>query len=228
MTNEEFEALKRERAKQMNFRNLNPTTQYRPQSQQQGKPQQNNVKPKGTSVSPKQATSFALVVYEWLDELFKSFGIITGGIATSLADWVFGAVTMTILLQNYTGFAPWMKWVAGGVFSLALWGIQIILWRVIITGKIKKLTNVNNSLHFYMYVAVFVGIAIMKFGDDFSDIIGVYWLIKENPMQIVLRPTMYQTLLIVIYFLTWCICGFAEVFVALSINLLKDKNEQKS
>jgi hypothetical protein len=184
----------------------------------------NNSKPSKKDNSPKVLIQYAILVYEWVDELFKSFGIVAGGIATSLADWIFGAVTMVIMLSGNSAESSREQWASAFVFSLALWGIQIVLWRVVLTGKLKSISQ-SSQMTFWLYVVVFVGIALMKLGDDFSDIVGVFWLIRENPMQFFLATNVYKTLLGVIFFLTWCICGFAEVFVALSINLLKeDKN----
>lgn len=176
------------------------------------------------NASPNALVSLALKIYEWIDQLFKSIGIVTGGIATSLADWILGAITMNILLSGYSGFDTPMKWATGAVFSLSLWGIQIILWRVILTGKIKKIEKINNLTTFWMTVGVFVLIGLMKFGDDFTDILGIYWLIRENPIQYVLSAGLYKIMLGVVFFMVWIVCGFAEVFVSLSINLLKDDN----
>lgn len=187
----------------------------------------NKPQPKPKSAGPSQLFHIAIAIYEWINEMFKSFGIVAGGIATSVADWVFGAVTMTVLLSNYTGFSVPMKWIAGGVFSLALWGIQIIMWRLVLDGKIAKVAKDNRKYLIGLYALVFLVIFAMKLGDDFSDIIGVFWLIKDNPMQFTFSADIYKWVLNVIFFLTWCICGFAEVFVALSINLLKDSAKKQ-
>lgn len=181
------------------------------------------------NIASNKAVTTAINIYEWINDLFKSFGIVGGGMAASAADWVFGAVTMSVLLSNYTGFQyRWVAWVIGVIFSMALWGTQLILWQTILTGKISKISSAKETT-MILYVVTFIGIAIMKFGDDFSDIVGVYWLIRDNPMQAVLAVSWYKTLVGVIFFLTWSICGFSEVFMALSINLLKkeDKPNQK-
>lgn len=195
----------------------NNTQPHRP-NQPQGRYQRSNL-------TPNALVGIAIKIYEWIDQLFKSFGIVTGGIATSLADWVLGAITMTILLSGYSGFESWMKWTTGAIFSLALWGIQIILWRIILTGRIKRIERISSQATFWMTVGVFVLIGLMKFGDDFTDIVGVYWMIRENPMQVALSAGLYKVMLGIIFFLAWIVCGFAEVFVALSINLLKDDNK---
>lgn len=198
------------------------STLYRPndnhnkhQSQSQGK---------GRKPSPKILVQWAIQAYEWIDELFKSLGVLMGGIATSLADWVLGAVTMTILLSGYTGMELRVKWATGAVFSLALWGMQIVLWRLIFTGKIKRAFKSPSGVA-WIYILVFGAIALMKFGDDISDVVGVFWMIKDNPMQYSLSAGTYNLLRNIVLFLAWCICGFAEVFVAISLGLLKDENK---
>lgn len=181
-------------------------------------------------VASGKAVNKAIDWYETINDWFKSFGIVTGGLAASLADWVFGAVTMAVLLSRYQGWENgYAKWIVGGVFSLALWGIQIILWQLVLTGKIGRISN-NRAYTFWMYVSVFLVITGMKFGDDISDLFGVYWLVRDNPMKDVFSPNLYLTLLCTIMFLAWVVCGFSEVFMALSINLLKanDKNENQN
>lgn len=179
-------------------------------------------------VASGKAVGHAIGLYETINDWFKSFGIVTGGLAASLADWVFGAVTMAVLLSKYSGWENgWAKWVVGGIFSLALWGIQIILWQLILTGKIGKLSN-NRTYIFWMYVLVFLVIGGMKFGDDLSDLFGVYWLVRDNPMKDVFTHNLYLTLLSTIMFLAWVVCGFSEIFMALSINLLKSNDNQQT
>lgn len=179
------------------------------------------------NVASNKAVDVAVNIYEWINDLFKSFGIVAGGISASLADWVFGAVTMTVLLSHYDGFTSGAtKWFVGGIFSLALWGIQIILWQLVLTGKIAHLSK-SKSTTAVWYLVVFGVIGLMKFGDDFSDIVGVYWLIKDNPMQAVFNHNLYASLLGFIFFLVWVVCGFAEIFMALSINLLKGVNKSQ-
>lgn len=178
------------------------------------------------NVASNKALGTAIKLYEGLNDVFKAFGIVAGGVAASLADWVFGAVTMTVLLSNYAGLSSGAtKWFMGGIFSLALWGVQIILWQIVLSGKIARFSR-DKTTSASLYIAVFIGIILMKFGDDFSDIAGVWWLIKDNPMQASLNAAMYKGLLVTIFFLVWAICGFAEIFVALSINMLKSGNEK--
>src|SRR3990172_2779805 len=92
----------------------------------------------GINVASKKALDGAISIYEWINDIFKSFGIVAGWLAASAADWVFGSVTMATLLSNYGFPNSWTKWVIGAVFSLALWGIQIILWQMILSGKVGK------------------------------------------------------------------------------------------
>lgn len=179
-------------------------------------------------VASGKAVGQAIGLYETINDWFKSFGIVTGGLAASLADWVFGAVTMSVLLSKYSGWENgWAKWAVGGIFSLALWGIQIILWQLVLTGKIGRLSN-NKTYIFWMYVLVFLVIICMKFGDDISDLFGVYWLVRDNPMKDVFTHNLYLTLLSTILFLAWVVCGFSEIFMALSINLLKSNDNQQT
>lgn len=179
-------------------------------------------------VASGKAVGQAIGLYETINDWFKSFGIVTGGLAASLADWVFGAVTMAVLLSKYSGWEnSWAKWVVGGIFSLALWGIQIILWQLVLTGKIGRISN-NKTYIFWMYVLVFLVITGMKFGDDISDLFGVYWLVRDNPMKDVFTHNLYLILLSTILFLAWVVCGFSEIFMALSINLLKSNDSQQT
>lgn len=212
-------SYKNPRASTQQFRPVTPQSQYKPQYRPLDK--QDQKKNHGKSET-RTLIQWAIQMYEWIDEFFKAFGIVMGGIATSLADWVLGAVTMTIMLSGYSGMTGTMKFVTGAIFSVALWGIQIILWRLVFTGRIKNIAKENNTIRLWLYILVFVGIILMKFGDDFTDVIGVFWMIKDNPIQLGLSPTVYGPLQNTILFLAWCICGFAEVFVALSIGLLKD------
>lgn len=179
------------------------------------------------NVASQKALGTAIGIYEWTNDLLKQFGIVAGGLAASLADWVFGAVTMTIMLSNYGGFNnSYTKWVVGGIFSLALWGVQIILWQVILSGRVFQLFK-DRSPKVYVYILVALVILAMKFGDDLSDIAGFFWLIKDNPMQFEFSKTLYDTVLYTVFFLIWVVCGFAEVFVALSINLMKGGQKQE-
>lgn len=179
-------------------------------------------------VASGKAVNEAIKWYEVINDWFKSFGIVTGGLAASAADWVFGAVTMAVLLSKYQGWDnSWAKWVVGGIFSMALWGIQIILWQLVLSGRIAEISN-NRRYTFWMNVGVFFIITLMKFGDDVSDLFGVYWLMRDNPMKDVFDANLYLVLLSTVLFLAWVVCGFSEVFMSLSINLLKNGKQEQN
>lgn len=215
----------RHNTNQPTFRPVTPASTGPSASERFKNKKNDSNKVRSTVPGPDGLLQWAITAYEWVDQMFKSLGVLVGGIATSLADWLLGAYTMSVLFSGSASMTPTESFGTGLVFSLALWGIQIIMWRLVFTGKVTKVAKGNNNTKIWLYAFVFLGILLMKFGDDFSDVIGVFWAIKDNPMQFALPSDVYVALRSTILFLVWCVCGFAEVFVAISLNLLKDDHK---
>lgn len=172
------------------------------------------------SVMTQKSLSWSLATFEKINDVIKGIGIIGGGIFASIADWVFGSVTFSVLFSNYGFKDGLLAWLIGLCISMGAWGVQLILWQVLMSGKYSRM---NGS---WPQKLVFGAVILMKFADDMTDIMAVFWMLKDNPFQGHLHPSLYVTFIGVVYFLVWVLVGFSELFVSMSISLLKPGGQQ--
>lgn len=171
------------------------------------------------TVMTQKSLSWSLAVFEKINDVIKGIGIIGGGIFASIADWVFGSVTFSILFSNY-GFKDGLSvWMIGLCISMGAWGVQLILWQVLMSGKYSRIgENWPQRL-------VFGAVILMKLADDMTDIMAVFWMLKDNPFQGHINGSLYTMFVGVVYFLIWVLVGFSELFVSMSISLLKPNKQ---
>lgn len=155
-----------------------------------------------------------------INDFLKGFGIITGGLAASLADWITGSIALGVLF--YGADLPVPAWIIGTIWSMGSWGVQLLLWEMILSGKASKLWNNSAIGHRVTLVAVIV----LKFLDDAVDLMAIYYMIYKSPLEaMVENETVYTIFIVVVYALSYILVGFSEVFVSFAIYAL---NENKS
>lgn len=158
-------------------------------------------------------------IFDLLNNLTKSAGILLGGVLASGADWIFGAVTIASLMVG-SEYLPVKAEYVGVVISGAMWGIQLMLWQLLLSNRaIEALSNKR----FWKIDKVLLAVLIlgMKLGDDFIDVSSLNWLINPNSYQGVMDLPAFEFLLMVIRFVIWVVTGFSELFIAISLSLLK-------
>jgi hypothetical protein len=156
--------------------------------------------------------------YQNINDYMKAFGIIIGGLFASLADWLLGTFTLSILFSN----APFLlvpAWVIGLIWSGASWGVQLILWQMVLSGKITQLLPGKGQRNL-AFAGLFLLIVLAKLGDDGIDMTSIYWLSQNNPFIAMLNPAIYKILFACVAVVSWILVGFSEAFVALSMMML--------
>lgn len=179
--------------------------------------------PGQVSVMRKESLKTALDIFERINDIVKGIGLVGGGIMASLADWIFGTVTFSILFSNYE-YGPnlgWMNVIVGFALSMGAWGVQLIMWQILMTGRHKRFSGV--------LMAVLGMIILMKIADDVTDLMAVYWMLKDNPLQSspAMPHNIYMFFFWTVFVLVWILVGFSEIFVSFSISILRGQESSK-
>jgi len=157
--------------------------------------------------------------YEGINDWLKAFGLIVGSLLASIADWVLGSITVTILFSATSVFIP--SWTLGIIWSGASWGIQLLMWQLVLSGAIGHFFSGNKKAQRWTYGGLFILIILMKLADDGVDMTSVYWLAQNNPFINILPPAIYKAMVICIGTVSWILVGFSEAFVSLSLVFLR-------
>lgn len=180
------------------------------------------------SIDSNGIMAFVWSSVDFLITIIKGILIIGGAIGASLADVVFGALTLSLLLVNIEGTAPEVRY-APILVSMGASGIQLILWQLIQNkGGIARLWK---SRDFALIVSLFA-VILMKFGDDYMDIAIINYLMVGSVLPASLGPTMFSFLKAAVLFIVWVLTGFSEIFVVNAVEILKgfkqDTSSQKN
>jgi hypothetical protein len=163
-----------------------------------------------------------LDISEFINNALKGFGIVAGGILASVADWVLGTITVAILFESAQEILGFSSWITGVVWSGAMWGIQLILWQLVLSGQVKdmfegaKWQKIANGI-------LLVIILIMKFGDDYIDMASITWMLSQNEYQGVMGQGAYNVLITSLKIVTWFLVGFSEAFVSAAFVILRKR-----
>jgi hypothetical protein len=181
------------------------------------------------TVMRKESLETALNMLESINNFLKGTGLVIGGVFASIADWIFGGVTVGVFFSSYQwslrapNLNPIVAFVVGLILSMGFWGCQILLWQLILEGKLGKFF-VGKSAALVGAGLVLFGVLLLKLCDDAMDVTAVYWLLKDNPLQVILPHNIYVWIVRALMMATWILTGFAEVFVSLSIFMLRKGN----
>lgn len=157
-----------------------------------------------------RTTSWFVAINDWI----KSAGIIIGGLAASLADWITGSVALSVLFSGANLSFP--AWIVGTIWSLGSWGVQLLLWEIILSGKANKLwSSTWNKV-------TIIAVVVLKFLDDIIDLMAVYYMVYNSPLkEIIPSGIAYNIFIVVTYLLSYILVGFSEVFVSVAIYTLR-------
>jgi len=166
-----------------------------------------------------------LLAIDGMNSGLKGFGIIGGVLLASLADWVLGAITLQYFFTTGVPFGSWIippEAIAWAI-SFAAWGIQLLIWDVIISGSYSVASK----------LFLIVGVLFFVVPDTIVDSTSIYFLTAgANPMKDIMPPSVFSMLfysaLIIIIMLT----GGAEFYIANALKAFriptKEEEEPRS
>jgi hypothetical protein len=155
--------------------------------------------------------------FETINNVIKGFGIIAGGLAASLADWVTGSIALSVLFSGVELPKPFTPIIIGTIWSLGAWGVQLLLWEMILSGNMNKglwKGKWGNAL-------AVGGAVVLKVCDDIIDLLAIFYMLQNNTIQGFMNKDTYLLITGVVYILSWILVGFSEIFVSISIHMLR-------
>lgn len=172
------------------------------------------------SIMTQGGLSTTIGILEKVNTVLKGFGMIVGGVAASLADWIMGSISLGILFVTVT--FPFANWVFAVIWSLGSWGVQLMLWEMIFSGKIKNAWVGNWGQR-----TVIIMVILMKICDDVTDLMAIFVLVQNSPMQEILGK-LYNPFLVIIFLMSYIMVGFSEMFVSMALVSFKHNKEYSS
>jgi hypothetical protein len=164
-----------------------------------------------TDVAWRRATISAI---DWINSALKGIGIIGGVLLASLADWVLGAISLQHLFTSGLVVGKWTISSLGiaSALSFAAWGIQLLIWDVILSGQSSR------AGRFFLYMAIFMIII----PDTISDSFSLVFLTANNShlsgvMPIGMYNVLFGSALMIIVVLT----SGAEFYIARAMQVFR-------
>lgn len=174
-----------------------------------------------TNVMTRNALQNAFRHFEMLNDWAKYLAIVFGGIFVALADWIFGSVTLTVLFSQYQAggkIGPFLAPLVGFTISMGLWGVQVVLWQLLLSGRYGHFKTWPQKL-------LLGAVVLLMIGDDFLDCMAVWWMLRNNPIQPVMDHGLYTFLMVVVFGVIGILVGFSEFFMSVSIALAKEETK---